>query len=170
MGVIPRTRALYDVSEAMDAAVKIDDIVDELEWRVEERPAFIVLDSGRVGSVDRELLHLAEELEDDEEPDIPEWQMPEYEFAREIVFGRFMRLPDQRELDEWSMMEDFAQTVPNARLRTELLDALQGRGAFGNFKRAARRNRLDKAWHAYRRDALRRWAIQWCERSGIPWK
>jgi hypothetical protein len=123
-----------------------------------------------VESVDRELLHLAEELKDDEEPDIPDWQIPEYKVAREIVFGRFERLPGQREVDEWSMMEDFAETVRSARVREELLDTLEGRGSFGNFKRAARRNGLDKAWYAYRRDAFREWAIEWCEQNGIPWK
>jgi hypothetical protein len=109
-------------------------------------------------------------LEDDEEPDILEWQIPEYEFAREIHLGEWKRLPDQSEVDERSMMEDFAQAVPNQQVRIELLDSLRGRGAFGNFRRAAKRNRLDKAWHAYRRDAFRKFAIRWCEKNGIPWK
>ena len=116
----------------MDPAVKIDDIVDELEIRFEERPAFVLRDSGRVESVARELLHLAEELEDDEEPDIPDWQIPEYKVAREIVFGDFVRLPDRNEVNESGMMEEFALAVSNARIREELLDAVQGRGAFGN--------------------------------------
>jgi hypothetical protein len=45
--------------------------------KFDESSAFLDLDSGQVEIVSNDLLREAEESDDDEEPDLPEWQTRE---------------------------------------------------------------------------------------------
>jgi len=118
---------------------------------------------------------MAEELDDDEEPDILKWQpevaKDEWEAARQIAqAGHFMRLPGAFEIHEWAILEEFSQSVKSARIRDELLEAIHGTGAFRSFKNAIRRHHIEDSWYAFRTDALRQIAIDWCAENGIAWK
>jgi hypothetical protein len=102
----------------MSATVLLKDIVDALEMVSDELPSFLDLDTGAVETVHRELLGLAEECADDEEPDLPAWQEEEWEVARRIVFSdRFRKLPTNFEVHEWAIMRDFADSVKSERIR-----------------------------------------------------
>ena len=58
----------------MPATVLIKDIVEALEMQFDEQLSFLDLDTGRVETVSRELLGMAEEGDDgdEEEPDPPD--------------------------------------------------------------------------------------------------
>ncbi|HEY6344301.1 MAG TPA: UPF0158 family protein [Bryobacteraceae bacterium] len=56
------------------------------------------------------------------------------------------------------------------RIREDLLNAIHGSGAFRYFKDTLRRYRIEKNWYAFRTDALREIAIEWCEQNGIAWE
>jgi hypothetical protein len=86
------------VSKPMPATVKLKDIVEVLEMQFDHFTYFVDLDSGAVEAVSKDLLRTAEELEDDdEEPDLPAWQAPEWELAERIFStGRFQHLPSVR--------------------------------------------------------------------------
>jgi hypothetical protein len=58
------------MDEESGIKVKIKDFVDALEMQSDEFLSFVDLDSGRVESVSRDLLSMAEEY-DDEEPVLP---------------------------------------------------------------------------------------------------
>src|SRR6266496_2751400 len=127
------------VSQAMAATVLLKDIVDAMDIQFDESLSFLDLDTGKVESVSRDLLSLsmAEELEEDEEPDLPEWQYSEWEVARRIVStDRYKRLPTKFDIHEWAIMQDFSYTVEPGSIREELLNAIHGRGAFRYFKDA----------------------------------
>jgi hypothetical protein len=68
------------------------------------------------------------------------------------------------------IMQDFANSVESPKIRGELLNAIRGAGAFRNFKYALRVHRIEPAWFAFRTDALRQIAIDWCEENDIPWE
>ena len=107
----------------------------------------------------------------DEEPDLPEWQKREWETVKRIVStDRFVRLPTQFDIHEWSIMEDFSHSVGSDRIRAELLNAIHGRGAFRHFKDTVHRYRIEQDWFKFRDDALRDIAIEWCEEHHIQWK
>lgn len=66
----------------MPATVRLKDIVDALEMQFDETLSFLDCDTGEVVTVSRSLLSEAEESDDDdEEPDLPEWQNDEWEMA-----------------------------------------------------------------------------------------
>jgi hypothetical protein len=67
-------------------------------------------------------------------------------------------------------MEEFSEPVESGRIRNELLHAVHGAGAFRNFKDTLRRHRIEKAWFAFRAEALREIAIDWCEENDVVWE
>jgi hypothetical protein len=155
----------------MAATVKISEIVDALSMMFDEMPQFLDLDTGEVWPIHAELLSEVEEYEDDEMPDLPEWQKEEWEVAKRITFtDRFERLPSKFDVHEWEIMEEFASSVESARIREELLNAIHGRGAFRMFKDSVHRHGIEKVWYQFRDDALRQIAIDWCEEHQIPWQ
>jgi hypothetical protein len=62
----------------------------------DESPSFLDLDTGEVETVSRHLLVEAEKSADDEVPDLPLRQKPEWEIAKRIVStNRFRKLPSK---------------------------------------------------------------------------
>ena len=69
----------------MSAKALLKDIVDALETQFDEQPSFVDLDSGQVVVVSRDLLSRAEDSEENEAPELPEWQKGEWEICKKIV-------------------------------------------------------------------------------------
>jgi len=155
----------------MPVTVRLSDIVDALEMQFDESSSFLDRDTGQVQTVSHDLLSEAEESGDDEEPDLPAWQKQEWEIAKRIVStDRFQKLPTKFEVHEWAIMQDFSRSLESDRIREELLHAIHGAGAFRNFKDALRRHRIEPGWFAFRGEALRQIALNWCEENHIVWE
>ena len=159
----------YDDLEAMPATVRLSDVIDALEMQFDESASFLDCDTGQVETVSEALLQEAEVGV--EEPDLPAWQKGEWEIAKLVVStNRFQRLPTKFEVHEWSIMQDFSRSVESERIREELQRAIHGAGAFRNFKDTLQRNGIEPAWFAFRAEALKEIALNWCEENHIPWR
>jgi hypothetical protein len=154
----------------MPATVRLNDIVDALEMQLDESSSYLDLDTGQVETVSHDLLHAAEEY-DDEEPDLPAWQKKEWEIAKRIVStGRLRKHPTKFDVHEWAIMEEFSRSMKSGRIREELLDAIHGAGAFRMFTAILRRHNIESAWFAFRAEALKQTALNWCEENHIVWE
>ena len=87
---------------------------------------------------------------------------------RQDASDDFIRLPDKFEINEWSIMERFAQSLDNRGLREDLVGTIRGRGAFLRFKSFTMRHGLRDAWHKFRTAALTEMAIEFLEEQQIP--
>lgn len=88
----------------------------------------------------------------------------EYEAAADTLDEHgFKRLPEKRELNEYGMMEDFADAIHSAQLH----DAIRGRGAFRRFKEAVRYLGVEQEWYRFRDELYKRIAIEWCDENGV---
>jgi hypothetical protein len=156
----------------MPASVNLNDIVEALEMLSDEHPSFLDLETGKVVTVSSELLRQADGREDDEPPDLPEWQKPEWKTAmlvHDYFFVRIKKLPTKYDVHEWEIMREFADSKPDP-IRADLLDAIHGRGAFRIFKNVLHRHGLKDDWFDFRAQALRQIAIDFCEEVGVAWK
>jgi hypothetical protein len=152
----------------MPATARLKDIVGALEIQLDENSSFLDRDTGQVETVSIDLLGKAEESNDDEDVDLPEWQNEEWEIAKLIVSSdRFVKLPSKFDVHEWAIMEEFSHSVESGRTRADLLHAIHGAGAFRNFKYVIRRDGIEAAWHAFRAEALKQIALDWCEENHI---
>jgi hypothetical protein len=105
------------------------------------------------------------------EPYLPGWQKPQWEVAKRIfTTDRMVKLPTKFEVHEWQIMREFVDSLDAGPARHELLDAIHGRGAFRSFNAAIHRRHIEKAWYAFRTEALREIAIDWCEERQIAWR
>ena len=148
--------------------VRLDEIVDQLEVQFDEISSYLDRDTGEVYVMPNDVLSGVEA--GDEPEHSAAWQEEQWEIAKRIVESNsFVRLPTKWDVHEWEILNEFAQSVERASIREELLDAIHGSGAFRMFKTVIRQHRMDSAWYAFRTQALRQIAIDWCDRQGIPW-
>lgn len=85
-------------------------------------------------------------------------------------YGRFLRFPTQYEIHEYSIMEDFVDSLPASAAQRELCIALNGKGAFRRFKDSIRYHGLEQQWYDYQAQAYREIAIRWCQDEEIEYE
>ena len=152
----------------MPATACLNDIIAALDMQIDESSSFLDRDTGRVETVSDALLEAAE---DGQEPDLPPWQKQESKIAKQILStNRFLRLPSKFEVHEWAIMQDFSRSIESDRIREDLLRVIHNPGAFRNFKDTLRRHGIESAWFAFRAEALRQIALNWCEENHIDWE
>ena len=77
--------------------------------------------------------------------------------------------PSQRNINEYDIMVNFAETVSDPRKNELLSIALTGRGAFRRFKDTLYRVELRDEWFEYKRKAYIKIAREWCEENDIEY-
>jgi hypothetical protein len=80
---------------------------------------------------------------------------------------RYLFIPNEGSREAWRDMQDFAYCLDDDDIREQLLDAIDGRGAFSRFKRALdRHDGLRTSWHAYSTEARTGRARAWLNDAG----
>jgi hypothetical protein len=137
-----------------------------MEFQSDEMTSYLHRPTGRVIVVSNEAMRAAEQGDG-----VETWvEQAELADARRILAGGhdYLPLPDRYEIDEYRMMERFAARIPDASRRDEVLDAVQRRGAFRNFKDTVKRLGLADEWYRYRDGAYEDVARAWCDAHDIP--
>jgi hypothetical protein len=95
----------------------------------------------------------------------------EIELAQLILDSdRYLALPSSYGVHEWRIMDAFCHSIGDEGTRTEFLGSIRGRGAFRYFKDLLLRHGLLDSWFAFRGEALKKIAIEWCEEHEIPFQ
>jgi len=152
----------------MGKPVELADIVEAIDFQLDDSSAYVNTETGEVVSFREEEFRLAEE------EDGPEralwWQREMVEDAQDVLESdHYLRLPDKFEVHEYAIMERFCLSLENERVRERLLEAIRGSGAFRRFKDGIRRWGVEQQWYAYRAEALREIAIEWCKGHGVEY-
>jgi len=138
---------------------RLSDLIDALEF---DSPMHIMCfdrQTGRVVSVDRDVMSGVEEGDEEQLQGLPDWQKEEVEIARAVCDDngeRFISAPDE--------------TVENEKAAEELWRAIRGRGAFRYFKDTAERLGLLERWFRYRDGAMKEFVIAWAEANNVPFE
>lgn len=153
----------------MPLPVKLNDVIEALEAAEDEHAHYLDKDTGEIVLITNEEMEAAE----DDEPlsEYPDWQRESILKAREIFNSdeRFIALPDQSDIDEYQIMEDFCLGYADRRVGEDLHRLIKGSGAFRRFKNAINSRGADQAWYGFRRMEFERIAIEWLETEGIPY-
>jgi hypothetical protein len=99
----------------------------------------------------------------------PEEEDEELLNAVEEDSERYIALPSQFEIHEWQMMADFVDEIDDDSLQDRFSFAIHGRGAFRNFERLTYETNMEQAWYAFKREAYKEKARQWCEDNDIAY-
>jgi len=155
----------------MRPIAKLSELVDALEFSSDEYCTFFDRQSGNIVSVERFLLTVVEEGDQETLSRLPDWQRGEVEVARSIVNAesdRFIDPPNKFDFHEYRHMERFIQSLPNADAADQLWRAIKGRGAFRRFKDTADRLGLLEQWDRYRDEAAAEFVRDWAKSNSVP--
>jgi hypothetical protein len=165
--------------------VDLDELRMALDDSSPENHYFFDLEAGKIVLVtdetSGELERLYDELPEDAESEqiaeairqrqLEEWQKEELLLADQVEQGfgtRFVRIEPRDPHADYSDMEDFVETVEDARLRERLSRAISGRGAFRYFKDLLEEYPREREhWFAFKNAAERRRALAWLARKDI---
>jgi len=149
-------------------AVSLREVVEGLDLQSDELHACLDLTSGEIVVFSLEMAHIAESEHWERAPEWMKESLPQVK--RALEGDHMLDLPDRAHIDEWRMMQDFAEAEPQCRCRNELSAAARGKGAFRSFRDAVRRLGLEQAWYDYREAAYLRVAREWLEENGIRYR
>ena len=151
----------------MKISVKLDDIIEGLEFQSDESSSFLDKKTGEVVLMTDYAMRAAE----DEEPleELDDWERDLVTIAREIIAesGRYIPLPTKYDIDEYSIMENFCVSLDKQEIGDILYDLISGSGAFRRFKDAIYKYDVEDEWYKYRDNAIKEIAIEWCRENNI---
>ena len=85
-------------------------------------------------------------------------------------FEESIMLPSKYEIHEYSMMEDFIETIDDVKLYNQLCIAITGPGSFRRFKDTCINFEIIEDWYKFRDKKYREIAINWCKENNIDYE
>ena len=86
------------------------------------------------------------------------------------LFEKSIMLPTRYDINEYEMMEDFAETISDTRLQNQLYISLNGSGAFRRFKDTCINFDIINDWYKFRDESYKEIAIDWCKENNIEFE
>lgn len=86
------------------------------------------------------------------------------------LFEKSIMLPTRYDINEYEMMEDFAETIEDTRLQNQLYISLNGSGAFRRFKDTCINFDIIDDWYKFRDEKYKEIAINWCKENNIKFE
>ena len=153
----------------MTLTVKLNEIVEALDSASEELAYYLDKRTGEIILVTDEDMQAAED--DELISEYPDWQRESILKAREVLRDpdHFLQLPDQLDIHEYKIMEDFCIQFEDRDIGQELHRLIKGSGAFGRFKNAIHEMGVERVWYEFKRTELEKIALEWLEENGIPY-
>ena len=85
-------------------------------------------------------------------------------------FEESIMLPSKYEIHEYSMMEDFIETIDDVKLYNQLCIAITGPGSFRRFKDTCINFEIIEDWYKFRNKKYREIAINWWKENNIDYE
>ena len=154
----------------MAIRVKITDIIDALDSQSFDVWAFLNKNTGEIMLIGEEEKNLAEENELID--DLPDWQKEAIKFMQDVMSQskNCIALPTKFDIHEYGIMKKFCADIEDEQICEIFEDLIQGSGAFGRFKDAIDKHGIANDWYAYRTNALKEIAIEWCRENNIEFE
>lgn len=146
--------------------VKLEDIIEGLEFQSDECTAYLNKNTGKVVFITDEEFRAAEDNEPIE--NFPEWEHENIEIAKEILeTDNYIHLPNKFDINEYSIMERFCLSIKDNEISNIMYNSIKGLGAFRRFKENIYRYNIQDDWYSYRDAAIKEIAIEWCEYNNL---
>lgn len=150
--------------------LKLEDVVDALEAAGDEHSHYLDKRTGEIILLTNEDFEAAEE--DELISDYPAWQRESILKAREVLGSsqeHFLALPDQFEIHEYQLMEEFGHEFEDRMIGERLLQLIKGPGAFRRFKNEISSLGMEKSWFDFKGKKFEKIAIEWLEEHNIQY-
>lgn len=132
--------------------VKLSEIIDALDFTNDEIEYYYNPDNGEI------FMSNIGDYENLSEDELDE------------LFEKSIMLPTRYDINEYEMMEDFAETIEDTRLQNQLYISLNGSGAFRRFKDTCINFDIIDDWYKFRDEKYKELAINWCKDNNIEFE
>lgn len=132
--------------------VKLSEVIDALDFTNDEIEYYYNPDNGEI------FMSNIGEFEDLNEDELDE------------LFEKSIMLPTRYDINEYQMMQDFAETIKDTRLQNQLYISLNGSGAFRRFKDTCINYDITNDWYKFRDERYKKLAINWCKENNIEFE
>ncbi len=132
--------------------VKLDDIIEALQETSQEIDFYYNPDNKEI------FMSNIGDYEDLNEDELDE------------LFAKSIMLPTRYEINEYSMMESFIETIDDKTIHNQLLIAINGQGAFRRFKDTCLNFDIIEKWYKFRDEKYKKIAIDWCNKNSIDYE
>lgn len=150
----------------MAISVKLNDIIEGMEFQSDETSSCLNKRTGEVVTITDEEFRAAEDNEPIE--DFPEGQHKNIKTANEILeTDDYISLPSKFDIHEYEIMERFCLSISDDEIRDNMYRSIKGSGAFRRFKENIHRYNMAEDWYKYREEAIKQIAMDWCEENDI---
>ena len=86
------------------------------------------------------------------------------------LFEKSIMLPTRYDINEYSMMEDFIETINDVKLYNQLCIAIKRPGAVRAFKDTCINFEIIEDWYKFREKKYKEIAINWCKENNIDYE
>jgi hypothetical protein len=145
--------------------VKLSEIIEGMELQSDQIESYLERATGRVVTISQEDIEAVE--------DCPDWQQESILIAQKILDGgntEYLPLPSTWDIHEYEIMERFIETIEDETISDALYHAIKGKSAFRRFKDAICDCGVREQWFAYRNNAYKEVAIDWCRENQIEYE
>ena len=145
---------MADARDDGPCGVRVEDVVDQLDRLSDGIQVYLDLETQEFVTILDPGLYGEDVTEDQPDPE-------------DLDPARFAALPDSFDIHEWAILRDFCAGVDDPDLRSRLLGAVHGRGAFRTTNDLLYEHGLEQDWYAARDRALERIARDWLASLGL---
>ena len=132
--------------------VKLSEVIDALDFTNDEIEYYYNPDNGKIFM-----------------PNIGDFENLNEDELDEL-FEKSIMLPTRYDINEYEMMENFAETIEDSRLQNQLYISLNGSGAFRRFKDTCINFDIINNWYKFRDERYKELAINWCKENNIEFE
>lgn len=145
--------------------VKLSQIVNALEMANDEFVFYYNLQENEIVSVQEEYF---QKIDIEDLSDYQDFEQDDIKLAQDIFYKDdfYIKLPDQYEIHEYHIMEDFCYLLEDDK-KEHFLVTIKGRGAFRRFKELLYQYGIEKRYYQYREDRFYLIAQNWCEENNL---
>jgi len=154
------------------AVVDLEVLIEQME-PVDGYMMFLNIRTGKYVMVNEDYLRRVEHMKDLQDlSGVHEFEKEEIMEILDIEenFDDYEALPTKFDLDEYSIMEDFIETLEDWKVVEQLEEAIIGKGAFRRFKDTISTHGLNKEFYHYRDQVFLEVAKSWCDARNIPYR
>lgn len=142
--------------------IDFDEIASLMESDFDLYKYYLDTHTGETVVVPYDLLD-SESFDTEEIENLPKWERELVPVVQEILEGdRYEPIPRVESYQVYDLMAEFAETVSNRRLQRLLSVALDGKGAFGRFKRVMENYPEERErWFKFKLAEMSKWIREW---------
>ena len=153
----------------MKKQITLKTIIGKLEMVSEGMEFYLNTQTGETAFISEENEMYAE-YDAEEMNDLADSEIEEAKMVKAIIESDdYVKLPSKYEIHDYSIMQNFGESIENEHASYQILNSIKGSGAFRKFRSTIDRLNLTKHWYVFKENAYYEIAAEWCEDNDIPY-